>query len=44
LTGTVREKSVINGEPCVNLVFSMDVEEGTHCRGEARITLPQMRG
>lgn len=41
LTGTVREKSVVKEEPCVSVAFSMGVEEGTHCRGEALIALPQ---
>jgi acyl dehydratase len=41
LTGTVRGKSVVKEEPCVNVGFSMGIEEGPHCRGEAMIALPQ---
>jgi acyl dehydratase len=41
LTGTVREKSVVKEEPCVNVGFSMGIEERPHCRGEAMIALPQ---
>ncbi len=40
LTGTVQEKRVADGEACLDVAFSMVVEEGIHCRGEAVIALP----
>jgi acyl dehydratase len=39
-TGTVKEKGVNKGEPSLKVAFAMDVEGGTHCRGEALIALP----
>jgi acyl dehydratase len=44
LSGTVQEKRVADGEGCVSVAFSMAVEEGIHCRGEAVIALPLAQG
>ncbi len=40
LTGTVQQRRVAGREALVEVAFSMMVEEGTHCRGEAAILLP----
>ncbi len=40
MTGKVLGKGVADGEPSLNVAFSMAAGQGTHCQGEAMIALP----